>query len=933
MDKYIEIKGARVHNLKNIDVKIPRDKLVVITGLSGSGKSTLAFDTVFAEGQRRYVESLSSYARQFLGRIHKPETDSITGIPPAIAIEQKTSGANPRSTVGTKTEIYDYLKLLFARIGRTYSPKSGKEVTVDSVTDAVDYFASRPAGDKMFILAPIRDRIIEQITSFVEEGFSRLYVNDEVVPVNSFLTNYDAQYSQSQPFLLIDRVTASSDKEMATRVADSLSLAFDRGNGYCSICVVPQSGETFMKNFSTVFEDEGMFFEPPSVNMFSFNNPLGACPRCDGYGKVTGIDENLVIPDKSLSIFDNAIACWRGDTMSEYRDKLLYSASKFDFPIHRPYYQLTQEERRLLWTGNRWFKGLDYFFEQAETQRYKIQYRVLLARYTGKTLCPVCKGSRLRAEASHVRINGKNIPELVAMPLERLKEFFQKIDLTKYEKAVAGRTLTEINARIDCMLNLGLGYLTLNRLSNSLSGGESRRINLSVSLGNSLVGSLYILDEPSIGLHPRDIAGLTKMLGKLRDIGNTVLVVEHEEEIMRAADEIIDIGPFAGSMGGKIVFQGKISDAEKGDAETIDKSMTLKYLTGREEIAAPKIRRQLNQYIEITGARENNLKNINVKIPLNGIVAVTGVSGSGKSTLIRGILYPALMRNIVEGADNKYISGDFDKISGDIHRIKHAEMVDQNPIGRSSRSNSVTYLKIYDDIRRVYASQKLALQNGFGHSHFSFNINGGRCEDCQGDGFIEVEMQFMANIILECETCKGKRFKEEILEVKYYNKNIFDVLDMTVDEAVNFFGKRDTSISEKIVRKLTVLQNVGLGYIKLGQSTDSLSGGETQRLKLAFSLLKEEQETTLFIFDEPTSGLHLHDISKLMDSLNALVEKGHSVIVIEHNTEVIKCADRVIDLGPEGGEKGGYLIFEGTPEELAKCEKSYTGKYLRNKLH
>jgi excinuclease ABC subunit A len=929
MNKYIEIKGARVHNLKNIDVKIPRDKLVVITGLSGSGKSTLAFDTVFAEGQRRYVESLSSYARQFLGRIHKPETDSITGIPPAIAIEQKTGGANPRSTVGTTTEIYDYLKLLFARIGRTYSPVSGKEVTVDSVSDAVDYFASRPKGDKILILAPIRDRIIEQITSFVEEGFSRLYVDNETVTINSFLQNYDAQYSQASPFLLIDRLTASSSKETATRVADSLSLAFDRGRGYCSVCVVPPDGVAFMKNFSTVFEDEGMVFEPPSVNMFSFNNPLGACPRCDGYGKITGIDENLVIPDKSLSVFDNAIACWRGDAMNEYRDKLVYAAPKFDFPIHRPYYQLTQKERQLLWTGNRWFHGLDEFFEMLERGRYKMQYRIMLARYTGKTLCPACRGTRLRTEASYVRINGKNITELVTMSFERLQEFFRNLELTDYEKAVAGRTLTEINSRIDCMLNLGLGYLTLNRTSNTLSGGESRRINLSVSLGNSLVGSLYILDEPSIGLHPRDIAGLTKVLGDLRDTGNTVLVVEHEEAIMRAADEIIDIGPYAGSMGGKIVFQGKISDVEKGKTGKIDKSVTLQYLTGKEQIATPAIRRKLNQYIEITGAREHNLKNVNVKIPLNGIVAVTGVSGSGKSTLIRGILYPALMRNIISGADNRYIPGDFDKIAGDIHRIKYAEMVDQNPIGRSSRSNSVTYLKIYDDIRRLFASQKLAEQNGFGHSHFSFNISGGRCEDCQGDGFIEVEMQFMANIILECETCKGKRFKEDVLEVKYYDKNIYDVLELTVDDAVKFFGRRDTIVTEKIVRKLTVLQNVGLGYIKLGQSTDSLSGGETQRLKLAFSLLKEEQEETLFIFDEPTSGLHLHDIRKLMDSLNALVEKGHSVIVIEHNPEVIKCADRVIDLGPEGGDNGGYIIFEGTPEELVKCEKSYTGKYLR----
>jgi excinuclease ABC subunit A len=935
-DKFIDIKGARVHNLKNIDIRIPRNKLIVITGLSGSGKSTLAFDTIFAEGQRRYVESLSSYARQFLGRINKPETDSITGIPPAIAIEQKVNTRNPRSTVGTSTEIYDYIKLLFARIGRTYSPASGKEVTIDTVTDVVNYFVARPPGERMLILSPITESktrgLIEQLTLFVDESFTRVFIigNDagEVVEIKDFLAGFDKKYKKAKKlsvYLLIDRVTASADEEVMSRVADSAQIAFNKGEGYCSLYVYPDEDKPFFKHFSDIFEKDGIRFEEPNVNLFSFNNPIGACPRCDGYGKTLGIDENLVIPDKSLSIFNDAIACWRGDSMKAFKEDLIYAAPKFDFPVHRPYYELNEQERRLLWTGNKWFQGLDSFFEMLESNKYKIQYRVMLSRYTGKTVCPLCYGSRLRPEANYVLIGKKTISDLVTMPVKNLQTFFNNLNLTDYEAKVAGRALIEIKTRIQCLLNLGLGYLTLNRLSNTLSGGESQRINLSVSLGSSLVGSLYILDEPSIGLHPRDSLRLVTVLKELRDLGNTVIVVEHEEEIMNAADEIIDIGPLSGIFGGEIVFHGKISQAKKDDLKN---SLTLKYLKGIEKIKIPN-RRKLNQYIEILGARENNLKNINVKIPLNGIVAITGVSGSGKSTLIRGILYPAISR-MFNGVGRV---GDFDKLSGDVNRIKMIELVDQNPIGKSSRSNPVTYIKVYDDIRKLFSSLPQAVHNGFGPSHFSFNIEGGRCEECQGDGFIKIEMQFMADVVLECESCKGKRFKEEILEIKYRDKSISDILDMSIDEAIVFFEASKDSAMKKIAQKLTVLQSVGLGYIKLGQPSSTLSGGESQRVKLAFFLLKEDnQDPTLFIFDEPTTGLHLHDIRKLMDSFNALVDKGHSVVVVEHNPDVIKCADIVIDLGPEGGEDGGYLIFEGTPEELVKCKNSYTGKYLKNKL-
>jgi excinuclease ABC subunit A len=913
--------------------------MVVITGLSGSGKSTLAFDTIFAEGQRRYVESLSSYARQFLGRINKPETDSITGIPPAIAIEQKVNTRNPRSTVGTSTEIYDYMKLLFARCGHTYSPASGKEIKIDTITDIVDYFISRPKGERIIMLSPLKETkhrgIIEQLTLLIEEGFSRVFVrvnkSDETVDIKDFLTGYDKKYKgkHTSVYLLIDRLSTSSisEDETLSRVADSAQIAFSKGEGFCSLYVYPTEKEPFFRHFSDAFELDGVRFEKPTVNLFSFNNPIGACPRCEGYGRTLGIDENLVIPDRSLSIYNDAIACWRGDTMKSFKEDFIYASPKFDFPVHRPYYELTPQERRLLWTGNEWFDGLDSFFQMLEASKYKIQYRVMLSRYTGKTVCPLCGGTRLRKEANYVRVGNKTISDLVVLPIKDLLVFFNKLKLSVYEAKIAGRALIEIKTRIQCLLNLGLGYLTLNRLSNSLSGGESQRINLSVSLGSSLVGSLYILDEPSIGLHPRDCGRLIKVLKELRDLGNTVLVVEHEEEIMNAADEIIDIGPLSGSFGGEVVFHGKIKEATKED---VTKSLTLKYLKGKEKIKVPLQRRKLNQYIEISGARENNLKNITVKIPLNGIVAITGVSGSGKSTLVRGILHPALSR-IFNGGGGR--AGDFDKLSGDVDRIKMIELVDQNPIGKSSRSNPVTYIKVYDDIRKLFSAQTQAVKNGFGPSHFSFNIDGGRCEECLGDGFIRVEMQFMADVILECESCKGKRFKEEILEIKYMGKNISEILDMSIDESVEFFGAVNDVTAKKISQKLAVLQNVGLGYIKLGQSSSTLSGGESQRVKLAFFLLKEEsQEPTLFVFDEPTTGLHLHDIRKLMESFNALVDKGHSVIVVEHNPDVIKCADVVIDLGPEGGEEGGYLIFEGTPEELVKCKQSYTGKYLKNKI-
>jgi excinuclease ABC subunit A len=903
-----------------------------MTGLSGSGKSTLVFDTIFAEGQRRYIESLSFYARQFLGKINRPAVDSVSGIPPTIAIAQKTNTSNPRSTVGTATEIYDYIKLLYSRIGRTYSPVSGTEVQVDKVADVVNYFTERPLDEQMMIVAPLESNeqsLIEQFLFLKDEGFSRILIDDngrvEMVFINRFLSDYDSQYANRKlhVYLLVDRLSTSQNKDTLVRLADSAQLAFKKGKGHCILYVVPQNGEPFFRRFSNIFETDGMRFVKPHVDMFNFNSLVGACPKCEGYGKVLGIDENLVIPDRSLSIYDDAIACWKGETMQAFKDKLIYASPKFDFPIHKPFYELSGTEQRLLWTGNQWFEGLNSFFGMLESNKYKIQYRVMLSRYTGKTLCPLCHGSRLRKEANYVRVGGKTISDLVVMSIKELNEFVTGLTLSDYETQIAGQVLSEIRARIRCLLDLGLDYLTMDRSSNTLSGGESQRINLSASLGNNLVGSLYILDEPSIGLHPRDNHRLIKVLKELQSLGNTVLVVEHEEEIINAADEIIDIGPLSGIFGGEIVFQGTIAQGLSGDTT---RSLTLQYLGGKEEIALPKYRRQLHQYIEIIGAKENNLKNINVKIHLNGIVAITGVSGSGKSTLINRILYKA-MSNGAMGGDN------FDRLAGDVTLVRHVELVDQNPIGKSSRSNPVTYIKVYDDIRKLFSMQADAVRNGFDASHFSFNIDGGRCEECAGEGHITIEMQFMSDVVLECESCKGKRFKEEILDIKYRDKNISDILDLSVDEAIEFFASANDNLSERIARKLGVFQRVGLGYVKLGQSSNTLSGGESQRVKLAFFLSKEtNKEHTLFIFDEPTTGLHFHDIRKLIDSLNALVDNGHSVIVIEHNLDIIKCADRIVDLGPEGGNEGGYLIFEGTPEDLILCEKSYTGKYLKNKL-
>jgi excinuclease ABC subunit A len=935
-EKYITVNGIKVNNLKNIDVRIPRNKLTVITGLSGSGKSSLAFDTIFAEGQRRYIESLSFYARQFLAKIKKPNVDSIDGIPPSIAIAKKVNTNNPRSTVGTSTEIYDYIKLLYARIGRTFSPVSGAEVTAHTVADIINYFADRPQGEKIYIMSPIesdREFLIGPLLFLIEEGFSRLFIiqehSSEIIEFKDFFAHHDTKYkdlNMQQIYLLIDRLSTSSDQDVLARAADSIQLALNKGKNHCHLYIYPKTGEPFLKPFSTSFEADGIMFEKPNINMFSFNNSIGACPRCEGYGKTLGIDENLVIPDKSLTIYNDAIACWKGEIMQSYKKRLIYAASALNFPIHRPYYELTEDERRLLWTGNHMFEGLNSFFKMLESGKYRIQNRVMLSRYTGKTQCPECHGSRLRKEANYVRTGNKTIAELVIMSIKDLQTFFNNLELTEYESKIASRTLIEIKTRIQCLLDLGLGYLTLNRVSNTLSGGESQRINLSISLGNNLTGSLYILDEPTIGLHPRDNQRLIKVLKELRDLGNTVLVVEHEEEIINAADEIIDIGPLSGSQGGEIVFHGKIGKQTEKD---IKKSLTLQYLTGKEKIEVPKQRRNLNHYIKIMGARENNLKNINVKIPLNGLVVVAGVSGSGKSTLINNVFYQAMLLRLNE---KNAKACDFDKLSGDMSAIKKIEMVDQNPIGKSSRSNPVTYIKVYDDIRKLFSLQPDATRNHLNPSHFSFNLEGGRCEECQGEGHIKVEMQFMPDVTLECESCKGKRFKNEILETTYNGKNIADVLEMSIDEAIDFFRSNTNNLANKIAHRLTVLQRVGLGYIKLGQSSSSLSGGESQRVKLAYFISKENREHTLFIFDEPTTGLHFHDIRKLINSFNILIDNGHSVVVIEHNLDVIKCADTVIDLGLEGGEEGGYLVFEGSPEELVNCKESYTGKYLKNKL-
>jgi excinuclease ABC subunit A len=922
----IEVSGARVHNLKNLSLAIPRDKIIVITGLSGSGKSSLAFDTIYAEGQRRYVESLSSYARQFLGRMNKPEVDFIRGLPPAIAIEQKVNTRNPRSTVGTSTEIYDYLKLLFARTGKTISPVSGKAVKKETVTDVVDYIESFTEGTRLLILYPMNTNgtlsFAQKLEDLKHQGITRLDINGEMMKLEEAIVQF-APAKKDKVHVVIDRIVVARDEDSQSRYADSAQMAFYSGEGYCLIRKADEKEPGRL--FSDKFEADGMLFEEPTVHMFNFNNPVGACPKCEGYGRVIGIDEDLVIPNRNLSVYDDAVVCWKGEKMTKWKEKVVYSADRSGFPIHKPYYELTDAQKETLWNGNRFFHGINDFFEYLESKKYKIQYRVMISRYRGKTTCPQCNGARLKKEASWVKINDKSITDLVLMPVSELSEFFDQVKLNKHDLQVASRILTEIKARLHYLLDVGLGYLTLNRLSSTLSGGESQRINLATTLGSSLVGSLYILDEPSIGLHPRDTGLLVKVLKNLRDIGNTVLVVEHEEEIIRAADEIIDIGPHAGRLGGEIIFMGNMKSING------NQGLTAKYLRGDLKIEVPPLRRKWNNYIEITGARENNLKNIQVKFPLNVMTVVTGVSGSGKSSLIKSILYPALNKAI-NGAGEK--TGKFGRLDGDLHLISSVEFVDQNPIGKSTRSNPVTYVKAYDEIRKLYASQQLSKYNGFTPSHFSFNIDGGRCEECQGEGEIKVEMQFMADVHLVCESCHGRRFKDDVLDVHFEGKSIFDVLEMTIDEAIEFFGSHKGSTEKTIARKLAPLADVGLGYVKLGQASSTLSGGESQRVKLASFLGAEKSnEPVVFFFDEPTTGLHFHDIKKLMDAFNALIANGHTVVIIEHNPEVIKTADWVIDLGPEGGETGGHLVFTGTPEDLVKCKESYTGKYLKEKLN
>ena len=916
----IIIKGARVNNLKNIDVEIPRNKLVVITGLSGSGKSSLAFDTLYAEGQRRYVESLSSYARQFLGRMSKPECDFIKGIPPAIAIEQKVSSRNPRSTVGTSTEIYEYLRLLYARVGRTFSPVSGQEVKKHSTEDIVNCMLRQPEGTRYTVLTPILLRegrtLQQQLEIDLKQGFNRLEVNGEMVRIDEYQPK-----DGDTVFLLVDRMTVSGEKDAVSRLTDSAETAMYEGDGACLLRFYQPDGTTSLYRFSTKFEADGITFEEPNDQMFSFNSPIGACPECEGFGRVVGIDEHLVIPNRSLSVYDGAVVCWRGEKMGEWKDMVIRGAEKAGFPIFTPYYQLTNEQRRMLWDGTRYFEGINAFFKMLQENQYKIQYRVMLARYRGKTLCPKCHGTRLKPEAGYVRVGGRSISELVDLPITELKVFFDNLKLDKHDADIARRILIEINNRIRFLLDVGLGYLTLNRLSNSLSGGESQRINLATSLGSSLVGSLYILDEPSIGLHSRDTDKLIHVLRQLQQLGNTVVVVEHDEEVIRAADYIIDIGPKAGRLGGEVVYQGDMKDLQKDS-----NSYTVRYLLGEETIPVPESRRPWNQYIEITGARENNLKGVDVRFPLNVMTVVTGVSGSGKSTLVRDIFFRALKRELDECTDRP---GEFASISGDLRNLRNVEFVDQNPIGKSSRSNPVTYIKAYDEIRKLWAEQPLAKQMGYTAGHFSFNSEGGRCEECKGEGTITVEMQFMADLVLECESCHGKRFKADTLEVKFHDVNIYDVLEMTVNQAIEFFTAHG---QKKIVKRLQPLQDVGLGYIKLGQSSSTLSGGENQRVKLAYYLSMEKADPTLFIFDEPTTGLHFHDIRKLLEAFDALIRRGHSIVIIEHNMDVVKCADHVIDLGPEGGDKGGYIVATGTPEEVAACAASYTGQFLREKL-
>ncbi|GAB1403163.1 MAG: excinuclease ABC subunit UvrA [Lentimicrobiaceae bacterium] len=930
-DSLILIKGARVHNLKNISLGIPRNKFVVITGLSGSGKSSLAFDTLYAEGQRRYVESLSAYARQFLGRMSKPEVDSIKGIAPAIAIEQRVYTRNPRSTVGTSTEIYEYIKLLYARVGKTYSPVSGKLVKRDSVTDVTDFILNLPSDTQVYVLSDIllkHDRSLEdQLTIMLQQGFSRVLKADQIIRIQDYLDEKPAFSNDIK--LLVDRITIRKDDEdLKQRVADSVQTAFYEGEGECYCRYSTPEGDIKTEVFSNQFEADGILFEEPSVNLFSFNNPYGACKTCEGYGNIIGIDEDLVIPNKSLSIYDDAIACWKGEKLSEWKDVLVKNAYKFDFPVHKPWYELTAEQRALVWKGNRYFGGLNEFFKFVEEQTYKIQYRVLLSRYRGKTLCPECSGTRLRSDAGYVKIEGKNITDLVLMPVTQAHHFFANLNLNPQDYAISKRLLIEITNRLKFLCEVGLGYLTLNRLSSSLSGGESQRINLATSLGSSLVGSMYILDEPSIGLHPRDTQRLIKVLQQLKMLGNSVIIVEHDEEIMQAADHLIDIGPEAGENGGAVMYEGPFEGLIHDN-----NSLTALYLTQRLTIPVPANRRKWRDYIEIKGARENNLKGFDVKFPLNVLTAVTGVSGSGKTSLIKRILYPAL-KKIHGGFGEK--TGQFDRLGGDYMKITDVEMVDQNPIGRSSRSNPATYVKAFDEIRALFADVPLAHTRGYKPGFFSFNVEGGRCEECEGEGVVQIGMQFMADIHLTCESCKGKRYKEEVLEVTYKGKNIADILEMTINQAIAFFSENkqaSSTLENRIIQKLKPLADTGLGYLRMGQSSDTLSGGEAQRIKLSSFLTKgASDKPTLFIFDEPTTGLHFHDINKLLDSFSALIANGHSVIVIEHNLDVIKNADWIIDLGPEGGDEGGYLVFEGLPEDLVKIEKSYTGKYLLTKI-
>ena len=924
--KNIIIKGARVNNLKNIDVEIPRNKFIVITGLSGSGKSSLAFDTLYAEGQRRYVESLSSYARQFLGRMNKPECDYIKGIPPAIAIEQKVSSRNPRSTVGTSTEIYEYLRLLFARIGKTISPISGEVVKKHQVKDIQDKMRTYPEGTRVVILTKIilRDnrKLEEQLDILQKEGFARVEIDGDFIRIDELLES-KKKIKDGDVLLVIDRLSTSQEKSTLNRFSESIETAFFEGEGECIVRYYTEK-EVETYNYSKRFEADGIQFEEPTEMMFSFNNPVGACPECEGFGKVLGIDEDLVIPNKSLSVYEDAVFCWKGDKMSEWKNEFMQAAVSKNFPIHRTYFELTEAERDLLWHGAPGIFGIDAFFRMLEENQYKIQYRVMLARYRGKTTCPVCKGARLKKEALYVKVGGKSIADLVLMPVTQLKEFFDQLKLDETDAAIAKRLLTEINNRIKFLTNVGLGYLTLNRLSNSLSGGESQRINLVTSLGSSLVGSLYILDEPSIGLHSRDTDLLIKVLRDLQSIGNTVIVVEHDEDIIRAADYIIDIGPKAGRLGGEVVYQGDVANLNKKSD-----SYTVKYLTGKEKIDVPNPRRKWNNYIEVKGARQNNLKNIDVKFPLNVMTVVTGVSGSGKSSLICEVLYNALLKVYKESSGQIV---QYNGLEGDLKLIKNVEMVDQNPIGKSSRSNPVTYIKAYDEIRKLYADQQLSKQMHFTPAFFSFNMEGGRCEECKGEGKTTIEMQFMADITLECESCKGKRFKQEILDVEYRGMNIYNILEMTVDQAIEFFQEGKSSNEKKIVKRLKALQEVGLGYIKMGQSSSTLSGGENQRVKLASYLIEEKTEPTFFIFDEPTTGLHFHDVKTLLKAFDSLIAKGHTVVIIEHNMDVIKCGDHIIDIGLEGGLEGGYVVCEGTPEQVAKDKKSYTGKFLKEKL-